>query len=178
MASEVGLLGLTIGHLAKRASLSKSGLYAHFSSKEKLQIDVIDEAARQFEAAVIKPAIQKPRGLPRIEALFCLWLDWTSKKLVGGCPIIGGSIEFDDRPGAVRDRIAEHLQQLLETVARSAELAVASGHLRKDLDAQQFAFELWSIILGFHTFARLVDPPNARLRVNQAFQQLVAGAKP
>jgi len=176
-ASGVGLEGLTVGDLAGKVGMSKSGLYAHFSSKEDLQCQVLDTAAEQFVDVVVAPALKEPRGLPRIRALFRLWLDWATRQLSGGCPFVAAAVEFDDRPGAVRDRLVSHLKDVLGTIARAASISVEEGHFREDLDTEQFAFEFWGILQAFHHFARLFRHEDARARADAAFEALVRGAE-
>jgi AcrR family transcriptional regulator len=175
-ASEVGLEGLTVGDLAGRVGMSKSGLYAHFASKEDLQCRVLDTAADQFVDLVVAPALKEPRGLPRIRALFARWLDWATRQLSGGCPFVAAAVEFDDRPGAVRDRLVSHLKDVLGTIARAASISVEEGHFREDMDPDQFAFEFWGILQAFHHYARLFRHEDARARADAAFEVLVAGA--
>src|SRR5258706_6219006 len=109
LASESGLDGLTIGSLAAATGLSKSGLFAHFGSREELQLAVLERTREKFAEVVFRPALAKPRGLERYRAMFERWLDWTeSADLPGGCPLLGAAMEFDDRPGPVRDRVIQH----------------------------------------------------------------------
>nr|MEE4269996.1 TetR/AcrR family transcriptional regulator [Candidatus Krumholzibacteria bacterium] len=177
LCSEVGLQGLTIGQLARRAGLSKSGLYAHFQSKENLQCAVLEAAADQFTHSILVPAFRQSRGLPRIEAMFHNWLEWGAVKLPGGCPFIAAASEFDDQPGPVRDALARHIGNMLAMVARAARFSMDEGHFRPDLDPEQYAFEYWGIILGHHNYFRLLQRDDAELRTRQAFQGLIARAQ-
>jgi len=176
LASEVGLEGLTVGVLAKRVGMSKSGLYAHFESKEDLQGQVLDAAAELFVNVVVVTALRKPRGLPRVKALYEVWLEWTTQELSGGCPFLAAATEFDDRPGLVRDRLVGHLSDVLDTIKRAAQLAVEERHFRSDLDVDQFAFDFWAIIMSFHHYARLLRRADANSRANQAFANLLRNA--
>ena len=176
LSSEVGLEALTVGVLAKRVGMSKSGLYAHFDSKEALQCLVLDNAAERFIDVVLAPALKQQRGLPRVKALFELWADWTTNGLPGGCPFIGAATEFDDRDGPVRDHLVAHLNDLLGALARAAHIAVEEGHFRPDLDVDQFAFEFWAILLAHHHFARLLRR-DAEPRAGKTFSRLVADAQ-
>jgi AcrR family transcriptional regulator len=176
LSSEVGLEGLTVGVLAKRVGMSKSGLYAHFESKEDLQSEVLDAAAERFVDVVLAQAIKKPRGLPRLQALYELWLEWATGELSGGCPFIAGAAEFDDRPGPVRDNLVSHLSGSFGAVARAARISVEEGHLREDLDVDQFAWEFWAILLAYHYFSRLMRHEDARARADQAFANLIRNA--
>src|SRR4026209_785464 len=104
LASETGLEGLTIGTLADELKLSKSGLFAHFRSKEALQVQVLEHVAARFVDFVVKPALAEPRGAPRLRALFERLIEWPKRKeFPGGCPIIAAASELDDRPGPARD---------------------------------------------------------------------------
>lgn len=178
LSSEAGLEGLSIGMLAGRVGMSKSGLYAHFGSKEDLQSQVLDAAADRFVASVLSPALKQPRGRPRLIALFENWLDWTSQTWTGGCPFIAASTEFDDRPGPVREHLIDKLRDLFDAVARAVRAAMAEGHFRSDLDADQFAYEFWGIVLAYHHYARLMQTGDARGRANEAFARLLRDAEP
>lgn len=177
LSSEIGLEGLSFGILAKRIGMSKSGLYAHFGSKESLQCEVLDTAAARFVDVVIAPALKESRGLPRIEALFANWLKWSTFELTGGCPFMGAATEFDDRPGPVRDSIKGHLRDLLGAITRAAHIAVEEGHFRKDLDPNQFAYEAWGVLVAHHHFERLLEDSSAKERAKSAFKGLINQAK-
>ncbi len=176
LSSEVGLEGLSVGSLAKRVGMSKSGLYAHFESKEDLQSQVLHTAAEVFADVVMAPAIKEPRGLPRIQALFDRWLDWSSSELSGGCPFISAATEYDDRPGPVRDTLVAHLSDLTGAIARAARISIEEGHFRDDLDVDQFTFEFWGILLSYHHFARLMRHDEAPERASRAFAGLIGNA--
>ncbi len=178
LASELGLEGLTIGVLAEKVGLSKSGLYAHFASKEQLQVDVLDTAKQRFVAKVIEPALAQPRGLPRVEKLFERWLEWDDNELDGGCPWISASSEYDDRPGPVRDVLVEHMESILAFVARAASIAKDEGHFRAELDAEQFAYDYWGIVLAHHHYRRLLAAPKTRARSQTAITDLIARSRP
>ena len=128
LASVVGLEGLSIGELAAATGLSKSGLFAHFGSKEALQIQVLESAAARFVDMVFAPALKEPRGEPRLRALFENWLAWeASDFLPGGCLFMATAAELDDRPGPVRDHLVRTLNDWLDTVANAVRLAVTEG---------------------------------------------------
>ncbi|WP_430396205.1 TetR/AcrR family transcriptional regulator [Ferrovibrio sp.] len=177
-ASVEGFNGLSIGGLATKLGMSKSGLFAHFGSKEELQKAVMDAATARFLEAVWKPARAAPRGLPRLRTMFSAWLEWTDSNpdLPGGCIITAAATEMDDKPGPVRDKLVTMQQEWLATLARSAELAVREGHFRDDLDCPQFAFELSGIVLSLSFYNRLLRDPQARGRAEAAFDDLVARA--
>jgi len=178
-ASKAGFESLTIGSLAEQAGLSKSGLYAHFGSREELQVAAIEAAAARFTEIVFLPALKARRGLPRLRALFDRWLDWTVRGgLTHGCPMHAAAVEFDDRPGPVRDAVVEHFARLERELGRAVELAVEQGHLRADLDVGQFVFDMLGMIFAYHQGARLFDLSWTESRVRVAFERLVAAASP
>ena len=178
-ASSGGFESLTIGSLAERAGLSKSGLYAHFGSREELQVAAIEAAAARFTETVFLPALKAKRGLPRLRALFEHWLGWTGRVgLSHGCPMQAAAIEFDDRPGPVRDAVVEHFARLGRELARAVELCVSQAHFRADLDVAQFVFELMGIIFACQHGTRLFDASEAEARARAAFERLIASATP
>ncbi|HMV53417.1 MAG TPA: helix-turn-helix domain-containing protein [Rhodocyclaceae bacterium] len=178
-ASEFGFESLTIGSLAERTGLSKSGLFAHFGSREELQVAAIEAAAARFTEMVFAPALKAPRGLPRIRALFDGWLDWTVRSGLGhGCPMQAAAIEFDDRPGAVRDAVVWHYERLERELARAVELAMGQGHLRPNLDVAQFVFDMLGVIFAYYHGSRLMKRDVSAARARAAFERLVAAATP
>ena len=175
LASVIGVSGLTIGRLAEEMGLSKSGLFAHFGSKEALDVAVVEEASRQFVQEVMVPALREPRGEPRVRALFDRWLVWGQRP--GGCFFVGASAELDDRVGPSRDALARADKDWLDELAKAARIAVREGHFAATLDPDQFAFELNAIMLGFHQFHRFLREPEALARTRRAFDRLVAWAR-
>jgi AcrR family transcriptional regulator len=175
LASHIGLEGLSIGKLAEDLDLSKSGLFAHFRSKQNLQIQVIEAAKAQFVAEVIVPAIQKPRGEPRIKAFFEQWILWGARP--GGCLFVSASFELDDQPGPARDALVQAQRDWLDALATGARIAVEEGHFKKGLDPEQFAFELYSLMLGCHHFTRFMKDPKGLRRTRRAFEALLASAR-
>jgi len=179
VASRDGLEGLSIGDLAAALDMSKSGLFAHFGSKEELQLEVLRTASREFEETVVRPALKAPRGVPRLRQFFENWIDWaTAPQRRGGCIFAGAAFELDDRPGPARDYVVEAGKQLLHTLTRTVELGVESGALRPDLDCELLAFQLHSILLGFHHARRLLRMRGAEAVARRAFEQLMADAVP
>ncbi|MEM9292517.1 MAG: TetR/AcrR family transcriptional regulator [Acidobacteriota bacterium] len=176
LTSQVGLEGLSIGVLAKRAGMSKSGLYAHFGSKEELQREVLDAAADRFVDVVMAPAFREPRGLPRVERLFELWMWWGTQELSGGCPFVAAASDFEDRLGPVRDHLIVHLDDLLKEVAKTAQIAIDEGHFRPDLDVQQFAYEFWALVVVHQHYSKLFGYPRANERARAAFERMVRDA--
>jgi AcrR family transcriptional regulator len=175
LANVVGVSGLTIGRLAEATGLSKSGLFAHFGSKEALEVAVVEEAARQFVQDVMVPALRKPRGEPRVRALYDRWIAWGERP--GGCFFVGASAELDDRPGPPRDALAQACKDWVDALATAAQIAVTGGHFRSELDPQQFAFELYGIMLGLHTYHRFLRDKSSLARANEAFERLISAAR-
>src|SRR4051812_2697378 len=178
IATREGLGGLTIGSLPPELGLSKSGLFAHFGSKEELQCQVLQAAATRFQEEVLRPAIAAPRGEPRIRALFDRWLAWTNREdMPGGCLLIAASIELDDKPGPQRDYLVLAHRGRVAALAKAASLAVEAGHFRADLDPEQFAFDFYSITLGYHDHNRLLCDPRAEERARSAFERLLVSCR-
>ncbi len=174
LASRLGLDGLSIGRLAGDLELSKSGVFAHFQSKEALQIQVLEYAREHFVGTVIAPALRQPRGEQRIRALFDNWIAWgNSDWLPGGCIFVAAAIELDDQPGPVRDTLFQIQKDWFDTMAQAARAAVEAKYFRPDTDADQFAFEMYGIVLGFHHTLRLLRDPAAEKRVRLAFERLL-----
>ncbi|HXM79056.1 MAG TPA: TetR/AcrR family transcriptional regulator [Thermoanaerobaculia bacterium] len=178
LASQVGLSGLSIGRLAEDLHMSKSGLFAHFEAKETLQVEVLERAAQLFVEAVVRPALAQPRGEPRLRALFEHWLCWTkTARLPGGCLFVAAAAELDDRRGPVRDRLVSLQREWLELIANVARTGIPLGHFRDDLDAQQCAHDLYSVMLGYHHAKRLLRDPRAEDRARAGFESLLAAAR-
>jgi AcrR family transcriptional regulator len=179
LAGEVGLEGLSIGSLAGRLGLSKSGLFAHFGSKEDLQLATLQHGQRRFEATVFRPALAIPRGLPRLRALFDNWLDWIARVArPGGCVLLAAAMEYDDRPGPVRDALVAGQRELRGAVAKAVRLAIQEAHLSPDTDPWQVAFEVMGILLAAHHDRGLLDDPRALNRARAAFERLIAAHVP
>jgi AcrR family transcriptional regulator len=176
LATVIGIAGVTIGRLAEEMGLSKSGLFAHFGSKEALDVAIVEEASRQFVQTVMVPALREPRGEPRVRALFENWLLWGARP--GGCFFVGASAELDDRPGPPRDALVRASRDWIDELAKAARIAIREGHFGPSLDAEQFAFELYGIMLSCHQFSRFLREPDALMRTRAAFDRLVAAAKP
>jgi AcrR family transcriptional regulator len=179
LAGEVGLEGLSIGSLAGRLRLSKSGLFAHFGSKEDLQLATLRHGQERFEQVVFRPALLSPRGLSRLRALFENWLAWIARiDRPGGCVILAASVEYDDRPGQVRDALVAGQRELRGALAKAVRLAIDEGHLRPDTDPWQIAFELMGIVLAVHHDRGLLDDPRSPERARRAYDRLIAAHAP
>jgi AcrR family transcriptional regulator len=174
LASKIGLGGLTIGGLADGLNLSKSGLYAHFQSKEALQLQTLEAGATKFVNTVIMPALKAPRGEPRLRVLFENWRQWPRQcSLHGGCIFVQVAAEFDDLAGSVKDAVVRLQKDWLDTIVNAARTAVSEGHFRSDVDAEQFAYDLYGIMLMFHHSSRLLEDPKAEQRARAAFESLL-----
>ena len=179
IVSERGLAGVSLGGLAGRAGLSKSGLFAHFRSKEELQIELLRAAEEALGREVVDPAMEAPEGLPRLRALVGRWLGWAARSgLPGGCPLYGAAFELDDAEGPARDYLAQSKRGWSRLLAGLVEGAVGLGHLREDLDAAQFVWQLEGIYLSHHVSQRLARDPEADARALAAFEALVASSRP
>ncbi len=176
LATQMGLEGLSIGAIAEVMQMSKSGVFAHFGSREELQISVIREYHRRFEAEVFSPSMHKPRGLQRLEALFERWLERVSVEVHSGCIYISGAVEFDDRPGPVRDALAQMVRAWQAALDRAIRQAIDEGHLRADVDPLQLLFEMHGMILSLHHDARFMRTPGAVERARRAFDRLIQQA--
>jgi len=174
LATQIGLEGLSIGALAEVMRMSKSGVFAHFGSREELQISVIREYFARFEEEVFYPALKEPKGLPRVQALFGNWMKRVAVELQSGCIFISGAVEFDDRPGPVRDALATSVQTWLAAMYRAVVLAKETGHLHADADERQIAFEIHGLILALHYEARFLKTPGSIDRTLRAFQSILA----
>jgi AcrR family transcriptional regulator len=177
-ASQVGLGALSIGELAKEAGMSKSGLFAHFESKENLQLEVMKSAAQRFIDHVVTPAFRAPRGEPRVRALFEGWFQWSKdSKLPGGCLFIAAATELDDQPGPLREFLVGSQRDWLATFAQAAKIAVDEKHFRRKLDTEQFARRAYSVILAYHHFSRLLQMKDAESQARAEFEALLAESR-
>ena len=169
-----GFDALTIGLLAEQTGLSKSGLFAHFGSKEELQIATLDEAVRRYNEVAFMPALKAPRGLQRLSLMFDNWLQWMERSGLRACPMISANTEFDDRPGPMRDAVVEHMQRQHHEMMRCVQMAKDTGELSTDTDPEQFAFELFGIVSSCYRSRSLFQDPNANMRARKAFDRLTA----
>lgn len=180
VVSAAGLSGLTIGVLADRMQLSKSGLFAHFRSKEQLQVAVVERAAELFAERVVRPALQAPRGEPRLRELFDRKLRWDNGDLAlpGGCFFASVSAELDDAPPSpVRDRVVSAERDYGDLLANVFRTGISEGHFRPDADPDQYAFDIRGVLLSYHHASRLLADPKAEDRARTAFEALVRAAR-
>ncbi|HEY2942847.1 MAG TPA: TetR/AcrR family transcriptional regulator [Vicinamibacteria bacterium] len=177
LASRVGIEGLTIGALAETLELSKSGLYAHFKSKEALQLQVLELAIARFTEVAVRPALAAPRGEPRVRALFDRWFRWVHDSRLAGCPFVALATELDDRPGAVRERLVQAQKDWLDVIATCFRTGISEGHFRRNADPDQFAQDLYGIYLAHHHAARLLRDPKSEKRARAAFEALLRAVR-
>lgn len=173
MASREGLEGLTIGLLADKMSMSKSGVFAHFGSREDLQIAVVKLYHHQFEQEVFFPALEKPRGLPRLREMFSRWVKRVTVEIASGCIYISGAVEYDDRPGPIRDELVSMVRTWQNSLRRCVQQAIDEGHLRAGTDPEQLAYEMYGLVLALHHDARFIQRPDSVARAQQGFERLI-----
>lgn len=149
LASLEGLEGLTIGRLADDLGMSKSGLFAHFGSKEELQLATIEAAGERFVQEVLRPVLNEPRGYPRLVAICRSWIEYIRRGVFpGGCFFAAASFEFDGRPGLVRDAIVKAMDDWIGALDRAIVMAQKEGHIDPAVDSKQLSFELNSLFFG------------------------------
>ena len=174
LASHMGLEGLSIGALAEVTQMSKSGVFAHFGSREELQISVVREYHAKFEAEIFEPAMKAARGLPRLRAMYDRWFKRVSVEIDAGCIYISGAVEFDDRPGPVRDALVGMVQTWHAALERAIRQAIDLHHLKADTDPQQLLFEIHGLVLALHHDARFLRRPGADARARAGFENILS----
>ena len=174
LASRNGLEGLTIGLLADRMSMSKSGVFAHFGSREDLQLEVVKLYHHRFEQEVFFPSIKETRGLPRLVAMYTRWVKRVSVEIASGCIYISGAVEYDDREGPIREELVSMVRAWQGALLRSVQQAVELKHLRAGVDAEQLVFEMHGLILALHHDARFLRTPGALDRARTGFERVLA----
>lgn len=177
--SQNGLGGVTLGVLADQVGMSKSGLFAHFKSKDEVQIALLERTLKVGEQVIVAPTMRAAEGLPRLRALMQHWLGWTKRAgLPGGCPVAAAMFELDDLEGAVRDWVLTQEKRWRGFLEQVVQQAVARGDLRPDLDLEQFVWEMTGIYLAHHVAYRFLKSRDAGQRAAAAFEALVARAVP
>lgn len=171
IASKSGLEGLTIGDLAQAVKMSKSGVFAHFGSREDLQVAVVKTYHDHFERLVFAPALLKPKGLPRLKKMIDAWLKMSIGGDTSSCFFIAGAAEYDDRPGIVRDELIRSVETWRSAILRSIQESIAVGHLKKSTNADALLFQLYSIVLGAHHDARFLDNPKSINLANKLIKE-------
>lgn len=172
-AARDGLEGLTIGSLAERMRMSKSGVFAHFGSREDLQIAVLKEYERRFAADILAPSLDVPRGLPRLATMLERWLEKSTREAERGCLWISGAAEYDDRPGAVRDELVAMVRAWKDALSKAIQLAIETGELRADTDVSEMIFDIYGVILVLHHDSRLLASPSAGERARFAIGRAI-----
>jgi AcrR family transcriptional regulator len=173
LASRDGLEGLTIGLLADQMNMSKSGVFAHFGSREDLQLEVIKLYHANFEQEVFFPSLKEKRGLPRLRSMFLLWVNRVSVEIDSGCIYISGAVEYDDRPGELREQLSSMVTTWQQALRRATLQAIECGDLRADTDPDQLVFEMYGLILALHHDARFLKTPHSFDRAHSGFQRLL-----
>jgi len=176
-ASQNGLSGITIGKLADALQMSKSGVFAHFKSKDMLQVATLTYYAEVFTDRVVRPALKAPRGEVRLRSLFSHWLAWASTELAYGCLFVSAATELDDRPGPARDILVSQQKDWLDVISQVAKTGIQEGDFRADVDPDQIAFEIYGIALSLHHALRLLGQRGANQKAWAAFDRLVADAR-
>ena len=177
VASRTGLHGLTVGSLATQVTMSKSGLFAHFGSKESLQLQVLAHGREEFVADVLRPALAAPRGEPRLRALFERWLACGQSDRPGACLFLSAASELSGRRGPVHDRVQADHRDLHDSIVQVFRTGVAEGQFREDADPEQFAYDLFGVMFAFHHAHRMMGDPAAPTRARHAFERLVTAAR-
>src|SRR5262245_56339980 len=173
LAGRDGLEGLTIGLVADRMRMSKSGVFAHFGSREDLQIAVLKEYEKRFVEDVLLPSLNEARGLPRLEAMYSRWIDRLSLEIASGCIYVSGAVEYDDRPGPIRDELVGMIRSWQAELVRSIKQAIEVGHLRADTDPLQLIFIIHGLVLSVHYNGRLMHNKDSVTRARAGFSQLI-----
>ena len=178
IACSAGLDGLSIGPLAHAVGMSKSGVFAHFGSREGLQLAILESAGQRFGNHVLTPALTAPRGLPRLRAIVERWFDWVRHTNDGGCLYLAAVSEFDDRPGAIRDRLLQLEVRWRDALTRAIQLAIETRELHADADPRQIAFEIYGLALIVHHDAGLFGYDTAQAHGLRAFERLIRSYSP
>lgn len=173
LSSRDGLEGLTIGLLADKMNMSKSGVFAHFGSREDLQIEVLKLYHQHFEEEVFHPSMKEPRGLPRLRSMFVRWIKRVSVEIASGCIYISGAAEYDDRPGLIREELVGMVCAWQDALYRCVKQATEMGHLRADTDPQQMVYEMYGLVLALHHDARFIKRPGSVDRAQTGFERLL-----
>lgn len=173
LASRDGLEGLTIGLLADKMNMSKSGVFAHFGSREDLQIEVLKLYHSRFEQEVFFPSVQEARGITRLKAMFARWIKRVSVEIASGCIYISGAVEYDDRPGPIREELVAMVRAWQSALLRCVQQAIECGDLKPDTDAEQMVYEMYGLILALHHDARFLRMPGSVERAKAGFERLI-----
>ncbi|MDB5909960.1 MAG: TetR family transcriptional regulator [Massilia sp.] len=173
LASRDGLEGLTIGLLADKMNMSKSGVFAHFGSREDLQLEVLKLYHHRFEQEVFFPSVQEPRGIARLKSMYARWIKRVSVEIASGCIYISGAVEYDDRPGPIREELVAMVRAWQGALLRCVKQAIEIGDLKRDTDAEQLVYEMYGLILALHHDARFLRMPGSVDRARAGFDRLI-----
>ena len=176
-ASRGGLEALTIGTLADSMQMSKSGVFAHFGSREELQLAVLKAYVQRFVNEVLRPAVKKPRGLPRLEAILEGWVAFLALEMTRGCIMIAGAVEYDDVPGPQRDEMVAIIAGWKRELIKAIRQAATEGHLKPRVDAHQLVFEIYGLMLAMHQDARLLRSADSAKRARTGLRRLIDGVR-
>ena len=173
LASRDGLEGLTIGLLADKMNMSKSGVFAHFGSREDLQLEVLKLYHHRFEQEVFFPSVKEPRGIARLRAMYARWVKRVSVEVASGCIYISGAVEYDDRPGPIREELMAMVGAWQAALLRCVQQCIEAGDLKAGSDAQQMVYEMYGLILALHHDARFLRIPGSLERAGTGFERLI-----
>ena len=173
LASRDGLEGMTIGLLADKMNMSKSGVFAHFGSREDLQLEVLKLYHHRFEQEVFYPSLQEARGITRLKAMYSRWIKRVSVEIASGCIYISGAVEYDDRPGPIREELVAMVRAWQGALLRCVEQSIEVGDLKSGTDAQQLVYEMYGLILALHHDARFLRMPGSVDRARAGFERLI-----
>jgi len=173
LASREGLEGLTIGLLADKMNMSKSGVFAHFGSREDLQMEVLKLYHHRFEQEVFVPSVKEARGIPRLQAMYARWIKRVSVEIASGCIYISGAVEYDDRPGPIREELVSMVRAWQGALLRCVQQCIDSEQLQAGTDAQQMVYEMYGLILALHHDARFLRQPGSVDRARVGFERLL-----
>lgn len=152
LVRKLGFEAVSINQLAKAVGMSKSGLFAHFNSKESMHIMILDYAAESFSKKIFEPALKVQRGAPRLKAIVTNWVNWYGKQDRGSCPFVAAAVDYDAKPGIVKDRLQFHLKTLMASIAKAVSIAIEEGHFSKKTEPDKAAYEIYSLILGYRVY--------------------------
>jgi AcrR family transcriptional regulator len=177
IASKSGLEGLTIGNIAEAVKMSKSGVFAHFGSREELQVAVVREYYQRFQDLIFSPALLKPKGLPRLNQMIQSWIKMSIGDDSSSCFFIAGAVEFDDQPGIVRDELVRSVEDWRAAIRRAIKESIAAGHLKKSINVEGLLFQLYSIALGVHHDSRFLENPKCLANANKLIKEILSNSK-
>jgi AcrR family transcriptional regulator len=172
LVRKLGFEAVSIANLAKEVGMSKSGLFAHFNSKEKMHLMILDHAAIEFTQHVIVPAIKVERGLPRLRKILELWLGWYQVDKEGTCPFVAAGVEYDFRPGPVKERLQFHISSLVSSIKKAVDICIEEGHFNKNANSDQIAFEIYSFVMGSQIYRKTMSRKDTDNLISTSLKQL------